>query len=213
MASVESGSITSMLLQKPLPPKVDVEPSLSSEVKSFSQRDREALREKGYSFIYNLTGGSIVSMVNNPIYRQKFCLNEYFLEYLKHEAPTSPIQVAINPTKLIIQESNHKNLREQAELIDRVTDEVGIQGIKAIMGSASHNIKLFINHWEETGEHLLGNKYNNLFARTNTRINKNKFISVGHFKESKGDNNGLHLRFDPPSEHPYIIAVPMLIKV
>lgn len=176
------------------------------EIPEFSPYDVTKLEFEGCDYIYTLSGRPIKEIASNHIYKQKiWALNEKSLEY---DASVGPIQVAINSRKLILPNSDDKSASEQEKLILKYSGRVGIPGTKSMMLKASHVFELFLQHWKETGEHLLGKEQNYKFARTSSVTGDETSVSVGCFHE----NLGLRTRSDPNNyKNKEIVALRVLV--
>jgi hypothetical protein len=199
----DRAALSIMLGQRVTPRKVD-RPNI--EIPQFSSYQLRRLEFERYDHIYTLTGRPIKEIMSNNVYKQKIWgVSE---ECLKYDTPVNPIQVAINPRKLIFQKSDNKSAEEQIGLIDKYSNRQDVPGVKAIMLEAPHVVELLLQHWLATeGECLLGKEHGYKFVRTSTPTGKDSFASAGCFSEALG----LRVRSDPPFGNKDIVALRALV--
>jgi len=176
------------------------------EVERFAPEAREALEKEGY-VIYPLTGQSIKSLQESG---RKFW-STWHKNYPDFEALASiRSEVAINPNRLFLPESNRKTLVEQEAMVEEFSKELGrkIKGVKAIIGEAPDYIELAFSHLDATSEYLFGKKYNFDYARTKTATVGSHVPNVGNFHPDDGMYVG-HWDRDPGND--YVWAAPLVV--
>lgn len=149
------------------------------EIKRFSQEAREALEKQGL-VIYGLTGQSIKTLRDSG---RKFW-SRWHEDLPDFEALGSMYsEVAINPNKLFLPESNNKTLSQQEDMVEKFSKELGkkVQGVKAIIGQAPDYAELAFAHFDATEEYLFGAKYNYDYVRTKTPTSGSNVANVGRF--------------------------------
>lgn len=183
------------------------------EVKRFSDEAREALTKEGY-VIYELTGQSIRNQREGG---KKFWSTWHQAgEYEAFETQGSmQSEVAINPNKLFIKDSNYRTLSQQGDLITKFSRDLGkkVKGVEAVMGNASDYVGLAFAHLDETTkaenpEYLFGEKYDYNYARTKTPTVEGVVALVGYFHAVSGlDVRGWH----PGHGYGSIFAAPLVV--
>jgi len=152
------------------------------EIKRFSMEQKEALQKEGY-FIYDLTGQSIKTLKDS---------GHGFWSMWHNSLPdfeairSMRSEVAINPNKLFLSESNNKGLDQQGEMVNKFSNELGkkIQGVKAIIGDTPDYAELAFKHLELTKNNLFRKKfgrYDYLSTRTKTFTNDSSVATVSCF--------------------------------
>ncbi len=177
------------------------------EVRRFSDEARAALKEDGY-IINTLTGQSIASLREAGRKILRTWGNRYDLQF---EALTSEqSEVAINPSRLTLPNSNNKTLVQQEKMIKQFSIELGkkIPGVEAIMGGAPDYTDLAFTHLDATGECLFGENYNYDSARSNTPTADGLVALVGDFFSVHGT---LVLHWHSVFGHAYDFAVPLVV--
>ncbi len=163
----------------------DTSPAIESqsEVKKFSPEAREALEQKGFT-IYVLTGKSInIHKKEGKKFRSTWVLDE---NDPFNDLRSVVSEVAINTDQLFIPGSNDKTLAEQEELVDNQSRELGIDGVRTIIGEAPDYIDLAFSHFDSTGGHLFGEKESNNYTITKTPSVVGLMATVGHFDPRTG---------------------------
>ena len=154
------------------------------ETKRFSPEVRKALEKEGY-LIYTLTGQSIKSLREAG---RKFS-STWHKGYPDFEALTSRLsEVAIDPNKLFLPDSNNKTLVEQEKMVEEFSQKLSkkVEGVEAIIGEAPDYVELAFVHLDATGEYLFGKKYNFDYARTKTQAGGPCVVRVGYFRPDYG---------------------------
>ncbi len=194
------------MLEREITIKSIFQPEKLVKIQSFPIETQRALEKEGF-LIYPLTGQSMKSLREAG---EKF-LTTWHKAYPDFEALTSRLtQVAINPQKLFLSESNRKTLPRQEEMVVDFSQEISrkIKGVRAIIGEAPDYIELAFIHLKETGGYLFGEKYNYGYARTKTLINDTEAANVGCFSRKFG-LQVRHWRFRHSLDS--IWAVPILV--
>ena len=120
------------------------------EVRRFSDEAKAALEKDGY-IINTLTDQSIASLREAG----KDFWTIWHEDHPQFEALTSmQSEVAINPDRLFLPNSNNKTLVQQKEMINQFSEELGkkIPGVEAIMGGAPNYTDLACTHLDATDE-------------------------------------------------------------
>lgn len=194
------------MLEREIIIKSIFQPEKLVKIQSFPIETQQALKKEGF-LIYPLTGQSMKSLKEAG---KKFW-STWHKAYSDFEALSSRLsQVAINPQKLFLPDSNRKSLSKQEEMVANFSQELSrkIKGVKAIIGEAPDYIELAFAHLETTGEYLFGEKYNYHYARTKTLINDSEVANVGCFSRKFG----LQItRWRPRHSLESIWAVPILV--
>lgn len=111
------------------------------EIPRFSPEQREALEKEGY-VIYELTGKTIEDLrgvVGN--YHQPMWLQ---YDPIDKSVKSKTSEVAINPEKLFLPESDNKRFTEQKSLVAEFSEDIStkIPGVEAIIGEAPDYVEL-----------------------------------------------------------------------
>jgi hypothetical protein len=127
----------------------------SAEVRRFSPAARGALKKKGY-VVYELAGRSIRSLreAGRPSW------STWHNDYPEFETLNSTLsEVAINPKRPFLPDSNSKTIREQRELVGQYSELVRriSRKVGAAIGQAPDYAELYFAHLDATGEHLFEN--------------------------------------------------------
>lgn len=185
---------------------ISIKEAIPVEIKKFSQESLDALKEHGFA-VYVLKRQSIKS---KRAQGRKFW-NLWHENHPDFESLSSMYsEVAINPRKLLLTDSNNKSQRQQEELIAKFSGRLGneIQGVEAIMGEAADYVDLAFTHLEKKHTYLFGEKYNYVFTRTQTPTIDGSVANVGCFHKT----NGLRVTSTNPNYgDPYIFAVPLIV--
>lgn len=156
-------------------------PESPVETKRFSVEQREALEKQGF-VIYGLTEQSIKTLRNSGY---KFW-STWHKDLPDFEALGSmQSEVAINPNELFLPKSNNKTLRQQEEMVEKFSQELGekIKGVKAIIGQAPDYVEFAFQHSDATGVYFFGGKYDYNYARTRTPTVGSRVARVGDFDD------------------------------
>lgn len=159
-------------------------PEKQLEIKRFSAEQKEALEKQGF-VIYGLTGQSIKTLRDSG---RKFW-STWHKNYPDFEALGSMhSEVAINPNKLFLPESNHKTLAQQEKMVEKFSQKLRkkIPGVKAIVGQAPDYVGLAFAHLDSTKEYLFGAKDEFDYARTKTPTGGSVVAGVGSFDAADG---------------------------
>jgi len=156
-----------------------------AETKRFTPEQRKALKKQGF-VIYDLTGQSIRTLRDSG--RQFW--TTWHKDFPDFEALGSmQSEVAINPNRLFLPESNNKTLAQQQEMVSKFSKELGkkVRGIKAIIGQAPDYVELAFRHLDETGDYLFGAKYSYDATATKTPKSGSRVVYVvGKFDADNG---------------------------
>lgn len=160
---------------------------------NLNHEEIKKLGELGFNTFYALSGMSIKELAKKEINKHQFWNNPNIFD--KNESvyslDSNPIQVLINPKKIIIPRSGDKTFEEHKKLIDKNTAklvDMGIIHAKFTILKASHVAELMLEHITKSNEFLLGSKgrHKYPFVNTDTITNKNKRISIGCYSEALG---------------------------
>lgn len=179
-------------------------------IKKFTDEQKDALKKIGYTAIYPLSGQSIKGLRESG---RKFW-STWFKDYPDFENLTSRhSEVAINPNKLFLPNSNNKTLEQQEKLVEKISTQLRgrqrILGVEVIIGEAPDYTELAFLHLDATGERLFGEKYNYNYARTKTTVGSG-VASVGYFDA----DYGLYVNcWNPDSGNDYVWAAPLVVPV
>lgn len=155
----------------------------TAEVKIFSPKSKEALVGKGY-VIYLLRKQSIVMM--------RTAGRRFYASLIGGDLPKDVLnlvsmqsEVAINPNRLFLPNTNFKIQEEQEEMLGRFSQELQrqIPGVCAILGEAPDYLDIVFQHLDITGEKLFGERQDFHYTRTKTRTVGRHGIIVGHHSE------------------------------
>lgn len=154
-----------------------------SEVRKFSSETRKALEKEGY-IVYELNGGSIKSFKESgrPFY------STWHKDHPDIEnQPSRKGEVAVNPKKLVLPNSNNKGFAKQEKMVEEFGLELArkIPGVQAIIGEGSDYVELTFLHFDKTGERLFGEMHDYSFTRTKTLVGKGS-VAVGNFSAKNG---------------------------
>lgn len=154
------------------------------KIKKFTDKQKEALIERNFTAVYLLSGQSIKSLREAGRKFSKRCRSYPDVENLTSRLS----EVAINPNQLFLPGSDRKIFEEQIRILQDFSFALSkgrnrIQGVDAILGTASDYAELVFLHLDKTGEYLFGSEYGNV-TRTATitrAITDDSFgiISVG----------------------------------
>ncbi len=172
--------VTSVEKQTPKTPEAPV------EIKRFSAEQREALEKQGF-VIYGLTGQSIKTLRDAG--RKFWSTWHQDPQFADFEALGSMhSEVAINPNKLFLPNSNNKTLKQQEDMVEKFSQKLGkkVQGVKAVIGQASDYEELAFAHLDATKDYLFGAKDNYDYARTKTSTSGSHVADVGDFRADSG---------------------------
>ncbi len=155
-------------------------------VVQFSEEARTGLENEGYR-VYTLTGQSIKDLreARKPFW------STWHEGYDFEALPSRLSEVAFNPEKLFLPNSNRKTLSEQEALIAKFSEGLSkgknrIPGVEAVMGEAPDYVELAFTHLQETGDRLFGEKYGYNYARTKTPTGGSYVGRVGRFDAGYG---------------------------
>ena len=178
------------------------------EVVKFSDGARTALEKRKY-VIHTLTGQSMKSLRDSG---RKFWTN-WHRQYPDFEALTSMhSEVAINPDKLFIDNSDNKTLEQQEKMIRKFSESLAkgrnrIPGVEAVMGGAPDYVELAFRHLDVTGDYLFGEKYGYNYTRTKTYLEA-YVAHVGSFFPA----GGLHVfGWGPDDGDDDVFAAPLVV--
>lgn len=203
MALLERG----ILQQGPLLKSVGSEHFTAAEIPQFSSYALRRLEFEGTKDVYTLTGKSLKGLAENRLTEHKiWAIGDK--NHPGYGQSVESFQVAINPSKLFIPNSDNKTAEEQEKVTLKYSDNIRIPGVKAIMLEPSHILDLLLQHWQKTGEHLLGEEYEYKFGRGRADRKDNSSTSIGCFSKALG----LRVRKDPDNfKSPHIIALRVLV--
>lgn len=168
--------------------------------KQFTPEARQKLEKDDY-LIYSLTGQSIRSLRE----AERQFRSTWHQDYPDFEELTSrQSEVAVNPNKLFLVDSNNKTLEQQIKLIDKFSKQLRGRGrianVEVVLGEAADYCELVFLHLDITGERLFGEKYQYNYTRTKTCVSSaiayvggfrsGDGLDVGHWDPDCGDGSG-----------------------
>lgn len=151
------------------------------EIQRFSDEQKEALKKEGY-VVYELTGQSITSLREQG----KPFWSDWHKDYPDFEALASRrSEVAINPQKLFLRDSNNKTLAEQLALVAKFSTDISVKvpGVEAVLGEMPDYAQLAFLSPEK--QRLFGEKNGYNYTRTQTRLGSS-VAYVGSFSSDNG---------------------------
>jgi hypothetical protein len=179
-----------------------------TEIKRFTPEAREILRKKRYS-IYELTGKSIKTLREQS--RGKLTIWHEGHEF--ENLPSALSEVAINPRKQFLPDSNLKTFEQQEEMIRKFSQELKeeIPEVEAIIGEVPDYAELDFKHLNATRERLFRRRYRfgryYCYTRTKTPVNNTNMLFIGRIE----DNDSLYI-YDSPSDARRELWITPLIK-
>lgn len=150
---------------------------------AFTPEQSMALERKGY-VIYPLTGQSIASLRDAGY--------SFWSTWHKGESfetlASLRTEVAINPSRLYLPESNGKTLNEQLAMVTDLGKKIGgeVAGTTAILGSVADYAELAFAHLDQKGQRLFGRDFNYDYTRTTTPTSESNVAIVGFFNDVDG---------------------------
>lgn len=179
-------------------------------IERFSEGQREALRKQGLTFFYEFKGKSIGTLRDIEGCRFGTTWHKAF-PYLE-ALPSMRSEVAINPNKLFLPNSNNKGLDQEEEMVKEYSWELErkVQGVRAIIGQVSDYAELAIAYQKSTGGSLFGKKADFVFARTKTPTRDSNVADIRDYGEGYGlsiDDSNRHWG------HSNMFAVPLVVPV
>ncbi|HJX59613.1 hypothetical protein A2V61_02675 [Candidatus Woesebacteria bacterium RBG_19FT_COMBO_47_8] len=181
------------------------------EIDRFSPEQREILERKGY-VIYPLTGQSIKSLRDAG-----WSFNSSWFKGTPLDGSISMrSEVAINPKKPFLPESNMKTLAKQLELVNALNKKIQgqIHGTTAVLGSVADYAELIFFHFDHNGYLRTGTEFNFFYTRTSTLVGKTRVAIVGKYHGGFGYGSGLELAYqDKVKRYSDLRVAPLVVPV
>jgi len=181
------------------------------EVRRFNDEARAALEEDGYK-IYTLTGQSVASL--REAGREILSVDSSKYVYNFDTLTSRLSEVAINPDRLILPNTDNKTLVQQEKMIKQFSIELGkkIPGVEAIMGGAPNYTDLACTHLDATDESQFGENYiyDSAISKTPTVNVLVALVGSFHFYPDP-DGGMLTLHWRSVLGWPYDFVVPLVV--